>query len=213
MMASADKFSIVITGRGGHGAFPHLTIDPVLVAAHVVTGLQSLVSRSVNPLEAAVVSVTTVNGGTAFNVIPESVTMSGTARCFSPQVRDLLDAGINRIAAATAAAFGATASVDYQRRYPPLVNSAREVGHAASAATAIVGAENVDANFPPVMGAEDFAFMLEARPGAYIFLGASGDSDPCMIHNPRYDFNDQLLPIGASYWAELVESLLPLVPA
>jgi amidohydrolase len=210
MMAAMDSISIEVTGKGGHGALPHLAVDPVVVCAQIITALQTLVSRATDPLSAAVVSITCIQGGTAHNVIPESVRMLGTVRSFSPAVRDALESGIKRIAAGVAQALGARATVDYQRLAPAVVNAAREVEIAARAAAEVVGAEHVANNIDPIMGSEDFAFMLVAKPGAYVFLGQAGSANSCMVHNPQYDFDDRLLPIGASYWVSLVQQELPL---
>jgi amidohydrolase len=208
MMAAADLFTIDIFGKGGHAALPHHTADPVVIAAHLVTALQTLVSRSTDPIEAAVVSVTGIEGGKAYNVIPERARLFGTVRSFTPTVRDSLEAGLKRLAAGTASMFGARAVVNYERKYPPVVNSDEEVAVAARAAAAVVGETNVQTSITPIMGSEDFAFMLEAKPGAYLFLGQAGGPSSCMIHNPRYDFNDALLPVGASFWVALVEQVL-----
>jgi hippurate hydrolase len=210
MMASADLIDIEVRGKGGHGALPHLAVDPIVVAAHIVTALQTLVSRSTDPLQSAVVSITAIEGGQAHNVIPERVQMRGTVRTFSPTVRDMLESGIQRVAGGVAAGLGAEAVVRYRRLFPVLQNAVREVGIAVRAATAVVGAGNVFDAIEPIMGSEDFAFMLEAKPGAYVFLGQDGTPGSCMVHNPRYDFNDALLPIGASYWVSLVEQVLNL---
>jgi amidohydrolase len=209
MMASMDLLTIRVSGKGGHGALPHNTIDPVVTAAHIVTALQTLVSRSTSPTEAAVVSITCIEGGSAHNIIPESVLMRGTVRSFSPKVRQELELGIRRIAENGARAFGASATVEYTHLSPAVVNAAQQVQNVIGAATAVLGAEHVRADFEPVMGSEDFAFMLQGRPGAYVFLGQAGAANSCMIHNSHYDFDDQLLPIGVSYWIRLVEQSLP----
>ena len=172
--------------------------------------MQTLVSRSTDPLQSAVVSITAIEGGQAHNVIPERVQMRGTVRTFSPTVRDMLESGIQRVAGGVAAGLGAQAVVRYRRLFPVLQNAVRQVGIAVRAATAVVGAGNVFDAIEPLMGSEDFAFMLEAKPGAYVFLGQDGTPGSCMVHNPRYDFNDALLPIGASYWVSLVEQVLNL---
>jgi hippurate hydrolase len=208
MMAAADLFTIDIFGKGGHAALPHHAADPVVIAAHLVTALQTLVSRTTDPLESAVVSVTGIEGGKAYNVIPERARLFGTVRSFTPDVRDALEAGLKRLAEGTASMFGARAEVKYERKYPPVINSSTEVQVAARAASAVVGRANVDTSITPIMGSEDFAFMLEAKPGAYLFLGQAGGPSSCMIHNPRYDFNDALLPVGASFWVALVEQVL-----
>jgi amidohydrolase len=208
MMASADMLDIEITGVGGHGAMPHLSIDPIVVAAHIVTALQTLVSRSTDPLQASVLSITAIEGGHAHNVIPEIVYLRGTVRTFSPAVRDMMESGITRIASGIAQSLGANAIIQYRRLYPALINTAQAVEIAVRAAASVVGAHNVNDAIDPVMGSEDFAFMLEAKPGAYAFLGQAGPTNSCMVHNPHYDFNDDLLPIGASYWVSLVMQIL-----
>lgn len=208
MMASADMLDIEITGRGGHGAMPHLSVDPIVVAAHIITALQTLVSRSTDPLQASVLSITAMEGGHAHNVIPESVRLRGTVRAFSPAVRDMMEGGISRIASGVAQSLGANATVQYRRLFPALINAPRAVEIAVRAAASVVGADNVNDAIDPVMGSEDFAFMLEAKPGAYAFLGQAGPANACMVHSPYYDFNDDLLPIGTSYWVSLVKQVL-----
>ncbi|MEI8394935.1 MAG: M20 aminoacylase family protein [Rhodospirillaceae bacterium] len=209
IMAAADHFDIKVTGKGAHGAMPHHGVDPVLVAAHIVTAAQALVSRTTDPVDTAVVSFTVIHGGSAFNVIPDEVVMSGTVRSFKPETRAALEDGLARVATNVAAAFGASARVDYVRCYPATVNATREADFAAEVAARVVGAERVNRRPDPSMGAEDFAFMLERRPGCYVWLGQGGGPDSCMVHNPHYDFNDEILAIGASYWAMLAESALP----
>ena len=209
VMAAPDQFDITVHGRGGHGAYPHATIDPVIIGAHILTALQTIVSRNANPIDNIVVSATKFHAGEAYNVIPESAVISGTIRTYRPETRDFAEASIRRIAPAVAAAFGATATVAHRRGYPATVNSAKETEFAAGVADAVVGESNVDRNPEPSMGAEDFAYMLEKRPGSYIWLGAQGGPAKGLLHNPRYDFNDEILPIGASYWAKLVETALP----
>jgi amidohydrolase len=209
MMAAADRFEIAVRGRGGHGAMPHHTVDPVVVAAQIVTALQGLVSRSTDPLDQAVISVTMIHGGSTFNVIPEEVTMGGTVRTFRPETRDRIEAGIGRVVRGIAEALDARAELAYVRSYPALVNSAAETDFAGEVAAKIVGPANVVRDRDPNMGAEDFSFLLQRRPGSYIWLGQGGKPGACMVHNPRYDFDDEILPIGASYWAALVETALP----
>ncbi len=209
MMASYDVFEIVVEGRGSHGAMPHQSIDPVVAAAQIVLGLQTIVSRNVKPIDAAVVSVTQIHGGDTWNVIPESVVLRGTTRCFRRDVRDQMERRIGEIATGIAGAMGATATLRYERRYPALVNQDEAVRRAAAAARDIVGdPAKVEMEIEPVMGSEDFAFMLERKPGAYIMIGNGGGEGGRMLHNARYDFNDAILPIGASYWARLVEQSL-----
>ena len=205
MMAACDEFEITVEGTGAHGAMPHLGIDPIVAAAQIVTGLQSIVARTMDPLEAGVVSVTKIHGGDAFNVIPQAVELAGTVRTFKPHVRETIAAGIERIATSTAAALGARANVSVEGRFPATVNTAAETARAEAAAQAVVGAERVHSDFAPCMGSEDFAYMLQARPGSYVWIGNGAGAGGCFLHNPGYDFNDEVLPIGASYWATLVE--------
>ncbi len=209
LMASFDIFEITIRGRGGHAAMPHLAIDPVIVAANLVNALQTIVSRVADPQDSAVVSVTQIHGGDTWNVIPEEVTLGGTTRSFSAEVQDMIEAKIDELASNVAATHGASARVSYERRYPPVVNTEAETELAAAAAAGIVGVENIERNPVPSMGAEDFAYMLQERPGSYVWIGNGPGEGGCMLHNPGYDFNDAVLPIGASYWARLAESLLP----
>ncbi len=207
VMAASSDFDIIVQGRGAHAARPENGIDAIVAAAHVVTALQTVVSRNVSALDTAVVSITQIHGGSAYNVLPEEVKVSGNVRAYRPEVIDRIEQSIGRVAAGVGASFGATIAYEFRRKYPPLVNHAREAEIAASAAAAVVGIENVDANGPLRTASEDFSFMLEARPGDFIFLGAGeGMTD---VHNPGYDFNDAILPIGASYFARLVEMCLP----
>ena len=205
MMAACDEFTITVEGTGAHGAMPHLGHDAVVAAAQIVTGLQSIVARNVDPLEAGVVSVTMIHGGDAFNVIPQAVELAGTVRTFKPEVRDLIAANIVRVAESTAAALGTRATANVEGRFPATVNTADETDRAEAAAADVVGAERVHRDLAPCMGSEDFAYMLEARPGSYIWIGNGLGPGGCFLHNPGYDFNDEILPIGASYWATLVE--------
>ena len=209
IMAAADRFEITLKGKGGHGALPHLSVDPVFVGAQIVTALQGLVSRFTDPLDSAVVSVTKFIAGTAFNIIPETATLGGTVRTLREATRERLERQIADVAEGIAASFGAEAAVEYRRGYPVTVNHAEESKLAAEIAAKVVGAENVVADAPPTMGAEDFSFMLNERPGCYIWLGQGGGPSKSMVHNPTYDFNDEVLPIGASWFAGLAETLLP----
>ncbi|OWQ83547.1 amidohydrolase [Roseateles aquatilis] len=211
MMAAADRVQISIQGRGGHGAHPHLSVDPVLIAGHIITAVQSLVSRNIAPIEQAVVSLCSMQAGesSAFSVIPELAQLTGTVRSFKPEVQQLLEERMTRLVESVALGFGASAKVDYQRLYPATINSAPQADFAVRVAQWLVGAENVDDKLPPSMGSEDFAFMLQARPGAYLRLGQGG---PCGLHQPRYDFNDEILPLGSALFAALVEHGLPLAP-
>ncbi len=208
-MAAADFFEIFITGSGGHAAMPNLAIDPIPCGAAIVQSLQSIVSRRITALEPAVVSVTIFDAGTALNVIPGSARLGGTARSFSSEIRELLEEAIRNITLSTAKAYDCAAEIDWQAGYPPTVNHADESARAISAASKVLGAENIITDLPPSMGAEDFAYMLGEKPGSYIWLGAGPAEEGAMLHNDRYDFNDDVLATGASYWARLVESELP----
>jgi len=209
MMAAFDIFEIVVDGHGALAAMPHLGVDAIVTGSAIVGALQTIASRATDPLDSAVVSVTRFQAGDTWNVLPDRAVLAGTTRSFRPEVRDSLEPAIRRIAGAIAEAHGATADVHYERRYPPTINDAAETERAAAAAAAVVGADNVERDPRPSMGAEDFAFMLNEVPGAYVWLGNGGREGGCTLHNPRYDFNDAALPIGASYWATLVESVLP----
>jgi len=208
MMAAFDIFELVIAGRGAHAAMPHKGIDPVMAAAQVVSALQTIASRGTDPVDAVVVSVTQIHGGDTWNVIPDEVVLRGTARAFRPEVQESVEPAIRRIAEGVCQAMGARVGLRYERRYPPTVNSAAEAERAARAAAAVVGAEAVLREPTPSMGSEDFAFMLQRKPGAYVWIGNGPAPGGCGLHNPHYDFNDEILPIGASYWARLVESVL-----
>jgi len=209
VMAAADRFSIDLVGAGGHGAMPHHSRDPLVAAAQVVTALQTIVARQVDPIEQAVVSVTQIHGGDAFNVIPQSAFLAGTLRSFTPEVRALLQRRVEEIARGVGTTLGVEVAVRYEPGYPPTVNHEDETEIAAAAAAEVAGEDRIERDPPRVMGAEDFAFMLEHKPGSYIFIGNGGGPDAPMVHNPNYDFNDEALPYGASYWARLVERVLP----
>ena len=208
MLASADFFGVTVHGQGGHGAMPHRANDPVVIGAEMVSALQTIASRSADPLEAVVVSVTQFHAGSAGNIIPDEAKLSGTCRTLSDTSRDLVERRLREIVGGIAAAHGAKADIRYHRGYPVLVNTGAETDKARKAASRIVGEDNVAIDPPPEMGAEDFAYMLKARPGSYVWLGNGGADGNCMLHNPHYDFNDEVAPIGASYWAALVEQEL-----
>ncbi|MBV6632041.1 MAG: amidohydrolase [Alphaproteobacteria bacterium] len=209
MMAAADRFKVTVKGYGAHAAMPHYGIDPVLIGSHIVTMWQSLVSRRTDPLDKAVISTTTFHAGSAFNVIPEEAELGGTVRTFTPEVRDMIEKEMQTIAESVATSMGGSVEFSYVRGYPPTINSAEEAGFAADVASKLLGSDKVHTNLNPCMGAEDFSFMLEQRPGAYIWLGQADDDHKHMVHHPLYDFNDRILPLGASYWAQLVEASLP----
>ena len=206
LMAAADRLTIEIEGRGGHAARPHISVDTVLVGAQIINQIQSIVSRNVDPLQAAVISICVFQAGSTDNVIPQTALLRGTARSLTPEVRDLLERRLHEVVTGTAQLYGATAKLTYKRDYPETRNHERQAAFAAAVAAQVVGQERVDDRFAPVMGAEDFSFMLEARPGAFIFVG-NGDS--AGLHHPAYDFNDETIPIGTSYWVKLVETALP----
>lgn len=208
IMAAADQFDITISAKGGHAAMPHYCNDPVIIAAQMVTAFQSLISRNADPLDAAVISVTQLHAGSAHNVIAEEATLGGTVRTFRPETQDMIQEGMERIGKGICQAFGAEFAFDYRRGYPATVNHEAQAALAAEIAAGVVGADNIRKNVEPVMGAEDFSFMLQKRPGAYLWLGQAGGPSSCMVHNPRYDFNDEVLPVGASVFATMVETRL-----
>jgi amidohydrolase len=205
LMASADRLTIEIEGRGGHAARPQLSIDPILVGAQIINQIQSIVARNVDPLQSAVISICVFQAGTTDNVIPQTAFLRGTARSLVPEVRDLLEKRVHEVVEGTARLYGAKAALTYKRDYPVTRNHERQTAFAAAIAADVVGREHVDADTPPVMGAEDFSFMLEARPGAFIFVGNGAGAG---LHHPSYNFNDEVIPIGTSYWVRLVERAL-----
>ncbi|MBC7581151.1 M20 aminoacylase family protein [Tardiphaga sp.] len=205
IMAAMDRITITIEGVGGHAAYPHKTIDPVLVGSQLVVALQSIVSRTINPLESAVLSICEFHAGHASNVIPASALLKGTVRSLKGEVRDLVEKRMNEVCAGVALQSGAKIDLDYDRGYPVVVNHVAETEIAARVAGEIAGASNVNTDMTPIMGAEDFAYMLEARPGAFIFCG-NGDS--AGLHHPAYNFNDDAIVFGTSYWVKLVETTL-----
>ncbi len=209
MMAATDTFDITINGVGGHAAMPHLTRDPVVIAAQVVTALQTLVSRRTDPLDNAVLSVTRIQAGSAYNVIPREAVLCGTIRTFREETRRRVADDMQRLVAGLGQAYQVSIACKVERGYPPTVNHDRESAFAAEAAGRVVGADRVRQDIEPVMGGEDFAYMLNARPGAYLWVGQGGGPSACSVHNPGYDFNDEILPVGASFFAALVEQRLP----
>ncbi|MDA8108609.1 MAG: M20 family metallopeptidase [Betaproteobacteria bacterium] len=212
MMAAGGFFDIKVSGKGAHGARPETGIDPVIVAAHIATALQTIVARNVSPLDAAVVSVTKIQGGGAYNVIPQTATLAGTARAFSRAVMEQITASMQRLAGGVAAAFGATAETDLRWNFAPTVNDPREAELAARICAALVGEANVEREPPLIMASEDFSFMLEKVPGCYLNIGNGAGESGCEVHNPGYDFNDAALPLGASFFARLVETRLAKGP-
>jgi amidohydrolase len=209
IMAAVANIEITVTGKGSHGAYPHYGNDPIVIAAQIVGALQSIVARSIDPQQSGVVTIGHINGGDTYNVIPETVHMKGTARWFVPAVGDRLEQGVRRLATGIAESFGATAEVMFSRDYPATVNDPDATVLTRAAAATVVGDARVQPMPEPTMGGEDFSFMLNAKQGSYIMLGAGRGPDDAMVHHPRYDFNDDVLPIGASYWATLAEQFLP----
>ena len=206
LLAAADRIFIDVEGKGGHAALPHIAVDTVLIGAQIVNQIQSIVARNVDPLDSAVISICEFHAGFTDNVIPQTAQLRGTARSFTPQTRDLVEKRLQEVVEGTAKLYGGKATLTYKRDYPVTCNHERQTGFAASVAREIAGADRVNANTAPIMGAEDFAFMLEARPGALIFVGNGASAN---LHHPRYDFNDEAIPAGTSYWVRLVETAMP----
>ena len=218
MMASSNEFEVVVKGRGSHAAQPHKSVDPIMVAVQIAQSWQTIITRNKSPIDAGVLSITQIHAGSATNVIPDEATLIGTVRTFTVDVLDLMETRMRDIAVHTAAAFGAEVDFTFKRNYPPLINHADETAFAIDVMRGVVGDAAVEASVEPTMGAEDFAFMLQEKPGCYVFIG-NGEGEhrsfghglgPCNLHNPSYDFNDALLPIGATYWVRLAEAYLPL---
>ncbi len=219
IMASSNEFRITVRGKGGHAAMPHNTRDPVFAAIQIANGLQGIITRNKKPVDTAVLSITQLQAGEASNVIPDEASLGGTVRTFNIEALDLIESRMRQLAAATAAAHDCTAETGFERNYPPTINSPAETEFAVSVMREVCGADSVITNVEPTMGAEDFAFMLLEKPGCYAFIGngdgahrTSGHGEgPCMLHNASYDFNDELIPMGATYWVRLVERYLPRV--
>ncbi len=209
MMAAYDVFDIEVRGKGGHAATPQNVKDPILASAYLVNIFQSIVSRDINPVNAPVISITEIHGGTSYNIIPDTVRLRGTTRHFLPAVQDMVEARMREICAGVSATFGIAVEMAYERRYPPLVNTDRETDEAIRAATMVAGEGRVSTDITPVMTSEDFAFFLKEKPGAYMGIGGGNSKEGGRLHQALYDFNDRILPVGASYWATLVETLLP----
>ncbi|MDD2723789.1 MAG: M20 family metallopeptidase [Methylovulum sp.] len=208
MMASFDCFEIIITGLATHAAMPHLGNDAIVAAAQLITALQTIVSRNLNPADAAVVSISQIHAGNTWNAIPDAVTLRGTLRCFKPSLQTEIAGRIQHLTTNICAAFIVTATVVFNPEnpgYPVTWNSEAETGLALQAATAVVGADKIDLHPTPSMGSEDFAFMLQEKPGCYLWIGNGPSANSCLLHNPHYDFNDAILPVGAAYWVRLVE--------
>lgn len=212
MMASSNEFEITVKGKGAHAALPHLGVDPIMVAVQIAQSLQTIMTRNKKPIDAAVISITQIHSGSAYNIVPNDAVLRGTVRTFSTEVLDMIESRMRAIAAHTGEAFGATVEMTFDRNYPPLINHPKETAFAAGVLAALVGQDKVNATCEPTMGAEDFAFMLQEKPGCYVFIGngegahreAGHGLGPCTLHNGSYDFNDDLLPLGATYWVNLV---------
>ncbi len=209
-MAGTDQFRILLKGHAAHAAMPHQGRDPVLAACALVQALQSIVARRIDPLDAAVLSVTRLHAGSAYNVIPEQAEVGGTVRTLSPATRDQVRTALEELCQGASRGYGVEIELEYRPGYPPTTNDGAEAERCAAAAARVAGAQRVHRNLPPSMGAEDFAYFLEARPGCYVWLGNGEAAGDCRLHNPRYDFNDALLPIGAAYWQAVVAAALPL---
>ena len=210
VLAANDAFDLQIQGKGGHAAMPDICIDPSLAASQVVSALQSVVSRGINPVDSAVVTVTQIHAGDAYNVIPDSVKLCGSIRTFKKEVREKVISSMESVVKGVASGLGASAELRVKQGYPATINTAQEAQKAVSAAARVVGETKVILDADPSTGSEDFAYMLQARPGCYIWLGNGNRDGGCMLHNPHYDFNDEILPIGTSYWVSLVEQELPI---
>jgi hippurate hydrolase len=202
LMAASDEFNIVVEGQGGHAAWPHNTVDPVMIAAQLITALHTIVSREIDPIRSAVLSVTMMQGGEAFNIIPQKVKLTGTVRSLNDEVRDLMEERLKAVTKGIVETFGGKAEVTYRRGYPVVENTPDETAYAAAIAASVVGEDRVDANVDPKMGGEDFSYMLQARPGAYVFLGNGPSSE---LHSDTYNFNDEIIPVGVSFFVKLVE--------
>ena len=207
MMAAVDEFDIIVKGKGGHAAFPHLVIDPIIVASQIVNAIQTIISRSTDPVDKALISITKIHGGTAHNVIDDEVKLSGTIRTFKPETRSFIAKKIEEIANGIAKAHGAGANIvfDLINKYPPTINSKKESEFAAKIAKQMVGEENVNTDIDPSMGGEDFSYLLNKKPGSYLYIGQGDENHKAHLHTTKYDFNDNLLPIGVNYWVNLVK--------
>ena len=208
IMASFDIFNLTVIGKGGHAAMPQTTIDPILIGTKIVDAYQSIVSRYINPQEPVVLSVTQFHGGDAYNVIPNEIEIKGTVRCFSSKVQASVEGQMEKITESICKAYGAKFNFEYERRYPATINSHDEVETSLKVARGISGDGMVNSSPTPSMGSEDFAFMLQEKPGSYIWIGNGDKEGSCMLHNPGYDFNDEILPIGATYWVEMAQEIL-----
>jgi len=208
IMAAFDVFNVKIIGKGGHAAMPQMTIDPIIIGTKIIDAYQSIVSRYIDPQEPAVLSVTQFHAGDAYNVIPNDIEIKGCTRCFSPKIQKQLEEQMHQITKSICDAYGATYEFEFEHRYPATINSEEEAEIAGKVAQEVVGEERVNLSPTPGMGSEDFAYMLQEKPGSYIWIGNGDGEGSCMVHNPGYDFNDEILPIGATYWVKMAEEIL-----
>ena len=206
MMAAVDEFDIIVKGKGGHAAMPNLSVDPIVIAAQIVSALQTIISRITSPVDKALISVTQIHGGTAYNVIDDQVILGGTVRTFKPETRDLIEQKLTDTAIGIAKANGGDADIKYTRKYPSTINSKNESEFASNVAKQLVGEENVDTDIEPCMGGEDFSYLLNEKPGSYLYIGQKDDDHNAQLHTTKYDFNDNLLPIGVNFWVNLVKN-------
>ena len=206
MMAAVDEFDIIVKGKGGHAAMPNLSVDPIVIAAQIVSALQTIISRITSPVDKALISVTQIHGGTAYNVIDDQVILGGTVRTFKPETRDLIEQKLTDTAIGIAKANGGDAEIKYIRKYPSTINSKKESEFASNVAKQLVGEENVDTDIEPCMGGEDFSYLLNEKPGSYLYIGQKDDNHNAQLHTTKYDFNDNLLPIGVNFWVNLVKN-------
>ena len=208
MMAAVDEFDIIVKGKGGHAAMPQQAIDPIVISSQIVLAVQTIISRATDPVDKALISITKINGGTAYNVIGDQVILNGTVRTFKPKTRAFIEKKLNELSSGIAKANGANASVEFHltNKYPPTINSKRESEFAARVAKDLFGDENVNTNIDPSMGGEDFSYMLEKKPGSYLYIGQGDKNHKAHLHTTKYDFNDNLLPLGTNFWVNLVKS-------
>jgi hippurate hydrolase len=204
MMAAVDEFDIIVNGKGGHAAFPQLTVDPIVISSQIILSLQTIISRYISPVDKALISVTKIHGGSAYNVIDDKVTLSGTVRTFKPETRNKIEKMIKDLSVGIAQANNGDSEVIYTRKYPPTINSEKESIFATEVAKELVGEENVHTNIDPCMGGEDFSYLLNEKPGAYLYIGQQDEKHAANLHTTKYDFNDNLLPLGVNFWVNLI---------
>ena len=204
MMAAVDEFDIIVKGKGGHAAMPENAIDPIIIASQIVLTIQTIISRFISPIEKALISITKINGGTAYNVIDDKVVLSGTVRTFQPKIRELIENKIKETALGISKSYNGDVEIIYTKKYPPTINPKKETSFAANVAKELVGDDNVFENIDPCMGGEDFSYMLNKKPGSYLYIGQQDENHKAYLHTSKYDFNDNLLPVGVNFWVELV---------